>query len=554
MIGVPTVSALRRRHLGAPDSLRATLRRLADDAALPRVTRREYARALATMEPPEPERPGVVPFVVVVPGTTEGVVYRAVAADGWRADLSPVPPDLAGRVRRFVEAALPELTFAGLHLHVTGPAPGDGWDGRSCELALAAAAVSWATQRPAAHGAVATGALGEGQRVVAVGHLPSKAAVVARDLPEGLLVAPTVAEAAFFDLLDAIVPGWHVAAAAIRASSAGRRAREAQEALEARRHAAALELATRAEVDAGDDAATRARAAWVRGSALLHLGRADEGLEALDAARVRLPAWEEHAEDPAEDLTAEELEAHTLVALLDTGRVRAAWLRGQAALERLRRTETRTRRWRWVALQVAGSTHRAALALGDLAGATDLLQAWNLGRALLVDQRARALGDLAEVHRRGGRLPEARRFVAEARGALVEAHDPGHATARYLALFDARIDADLRRPTPPARPAGPVWPELGFRLLATRAGVEDLGTLHGLAEVRASFALQWVVAAEVVWHALHDGPGAAVLEASRRDLARWTVDDTDLAELVRRLADDPAREDLQELRRRSPYG
>lgn len=552
MIGAPTVAVLRRRYHGAPDSLRASLRLLAEDGALPRVSRREYRRALGALEPPAAVRVGVVPFVVVVPGTSEGCVYRAVATDGWRADLSAVPADLGRRVRAWLEASFPAVPFVGVHLHVSGPPPGDGWDGRSCELALAAAALSWAVGAEVQHDRVASGALGEAGQLVEVGHLPSKVAVIAHDLPGSQLATPQ--GSAVEPVFDQLLPGWQQAIARVALRGASRRAAEAQEALEARLFPRALELADRLLAEAPEDPSVRGRASWVRGAALLHLGRAEEGLVALEAARAALPGWEDHAEDPAEDLVSEELEAFTLVALVDTGHVAQALALGQHTLGRLTQVESRSRRWRSVALQVAGSTHRAALACGDLALATDLLLSWNLGAALLLDQRARALGDLAEVHRRGGRLPEARRFVEEARGALVEAHDPGGATARYLSLFDARLDADLRRPTPPARPAGPLWPELGFRLLATRAGLEDLSALHGLPEVRASLPLQWVVASEAAWHALHDGPGRAVLAAVRADLATWEVDEPDLQALLRRLAEEPTREDLQELRRRAPYG
>ncbi len=546
----PTVAELRRVLHGAPDTLRSRLRELADLPSLPRISRREYARALAAVEPPGLPQAGVVPFVVVAPGSGTGRVYRAIATDGSRPDLTPVPRALDEAVTTWLSATFPEVGFAGLHLHVSGPPPGAVWDGRSCELALAVAGLSWALRLPLAPDVALSGCLGVPGSIEPANHAADKQDVLHRDLPSARLVE---ADLALQALLSAVLPGWEEARSQHADAQPERWAREASDALTRRALDQALQLADRA-LSAAADPATHARAAWVRGSTLLHLGRTPEGLATLESARTLLPSWESHADDPAEDLVQEELEAYVIVALLDAGRPRAAYELGTTTLTRLDRSSTRGRRWRSVALQVAGSTHRAAIALGALGDALRLLQTWNLGVARLHDQLARALGDLAEVHRRAGRLPDARQALTEARASLPDAQDHGGATARFLTLFEARIDADQLRPFAPPRSGGPIWPELGFRLLATRSGDESLTELYALPAVRQSPVLQSVVASEAAWHVLHDLPSGAVFEAVRHDLAQASCDDNSLTALWQRLVESPQRDDLVELRRRAPYG
>lgn len=545
---------LHRRYAGAPESLARALRTALVDPELPRVTRKELARTLDDRPPAPSPTVGVVAFPVVAPGTDWGCVYRAFATDSPRHDLTPVPAELGDAVRTWLDTTLPRVGFAGLHLSLSGPPPGDAWSGRSCEAALAAAALSWALGVAPAD-VVVTGALGAPGAVTAVDHVDDKAALVRADRPSATLVHAGDADAD--TLWDAVLPGWRAARDHVARRSLLARARAAREALEAHDHARAADLAARVLAEDPDDDAVRARALWSRGAVHLHHGRADAGLADLDAAIACLPAWTDHADDPAEDLVAEELVAWSLVARIDTGRVREAWTLGTATLAALDGVARRGRRWRWVALQVAGSTHRAALALGDVVGAHVLLRDWALGRAVLADQRARSLGDHGEVRRRGGDVHGASIALHEARAALPDA-GPGRAvTARFLDLLAARIDADATRPTPPARPDDPVWPGLAFALLACRraaAARSELAALHALPAVRGSLPLQWVVGAEVAWHVLHGGAGKGLVDGLRRDVAGWQVDDPELAALLARLADRPEAVDLQAFRTRSPYG
>ncbi|MCB9664548.1 MAG: hypothetical protein H6732_10555 [Alphaproteobacteria bacterium] len=542
-----TLATLRRRHDGAPESLVAALRRAATEAPL-RATRRELLAA-ADAVLPGPHGVGVVLFPAVSADGHTGCLYRVIASDGPRGDLASVPSDLVARVLAVLGARLPDLPLHGLRLHLSGPLPGEAWSGSSCELAVLLAAVSWALRIPPPPATAVTGRLGTEGTVRAVGHLREKAERVAADLPGGRLIAP--GDAALEVALDAALPGWRSALERRAALGWSARVREAQGALFTGSHDRARALADEVLDRAPGDAATRARAAWIAGAARLHLGEGAAGLALLQQARAALPAWEAHVSDPPEDLAVEELEAWVLVALVDAGQAATALARGQTTLGALDRVARRTRRWRWVALQVAGSTHRAAVSTGDLTRAATLLQTWSLDRAMLVDQRARALGDLAEVRRREGRPADARGLIEEARAALPDAA-ARELTARFLDLFEARLDAEAGIPPAPADPEGAVWPELGFHLLATRTTPADLPGLLAHPAVAHSAALRGVVASELAWHLLHGGQDAPLHVALAGVLDDG--DDPGRNALHARLRTAPTAADLAALRARAPYG
>lgn len=537
-----TVDALRRRWLGAPERLGRALRDAAGEPGIPRATRRELERALARVEP-APRGRGTVPFVVVVPGGEDGAVLRVVATDLPRGDLTPLPPPRQDRVRAWLAATFPDLAFDGLRLHVTGPGPGpDTWQGTSWEAAAACAAVSVVLGIVPDPGVVVTGALGDTGALSAVAHLDAKRPIAA---DVGTLHH---AEGPIAATLDRVLPGW--AAARAQAASRGHaaRARAAWGALQAGDHVGAAREAARA-TDA-QDVATRARVAWVLGALALHGGDAEAGRAHLERAAALVPSWHDHPDDPPDDLCREEIAAYRAIALLDAGHAAEAHALGIATLATLDPPRPH-RRHRWVRLQVAGSTHRAAIALDRLDEAERLLRDVVLGDAALVDQRARGLGDLAEVARRRGDAATASALLDAADEALAQADD-ARRTARFLALFRARLDAETGRAVPPPPPGGPLWPDLGLRFLATRHGAEDLRELLALPAVRGSLALRSVAAGEIAWHALHDGPGAALADR----LADWIAPTGDPAvdALAPRLRQGPDADALRAVRRRTPYG
>ncbi len=540
---------LRRRTLGAPDTLRAALRRLAEDPTAPRLTRKEAERALAQVEV-SPRGVGVVPFAIV-DGEGDGAVLFAVATEGPRPDLFPAPRAQVDRVRAWLAATWPTLPFAGLHLHVSAP-EGARWSGRSCELALALAALSCELKRAPDPHVVVTGAVGAPGQAEAVLHVEAKRAIVGRDRPDDALFAP--GDATLAPLLDAVLPGATAAISARPRRHAGADARRALDALLSGKHDLAGELASRAVAADVSDAPTIARARWVEGALALHAGHVERGLASLHAAAAALPAWVDHTHDMADALTAEELDAYLIVALIDAGRTRAGATHAAEVLARLERVADRSRRWRAVTLQVAGSAHRAAVTRGALHEAADLLTGWSLDRAALVDQRARALGDLAEVARRAGDRRTAERHLDDAMDALADAPDDGGRTHAFLELFRARLHAEDGVEIPAARGDLPRWPALAFHLLRTRRGGADLRALHVDPVVRSSAPLRGVVMAEIAWHALHDGPFASMRAELQTDAAAHLTDDPQAAALFARVAAGATDDDLRELRRRAPYG
>lgn len=547
----PTPGRLLAPWLGAPERQRRALEEALGRPDLPRASRRELTRALDRLRP-APSGLGVVPFPAVVPGTRDGAVYRVVAATAARGDLARVPDAVVQRVRAALQAALPALDPSGVVLHVSGPAPDGGrWSGRSVELALTAAVASWALGVPPRDDVVVTGAV-EGGRVTPVAFLDDKRALVARDLPGARLAHPVgPLEAA----LDAVLrDGWRDALVLQSAVTPARRARVALEAARGREDARALAEAEAALAGADGDPAIVAQARWARAMVHLHAGRAHDADADLDAVAAALPAWAEHADTPPAGLAREELVAHAIVAWIDQGRLAAALARAKATVAQLDGLPERPERVRFVTLSVAGSGHRAAIALGDLDLAASLLLDHGAGRSRLHHQLARVLGDLAEVRRRQGRPDAARALLEAARRALPDAApDQRDLTARFVDLFEARLDVDAGRPAPAPPADTPPWPRLGFELLAARRSADPAAALGRWAQdpwVRSSLPLRWLLA-EAAAAAVVEGHDAA--RGLLYDVGRWSVDDPDLAAHLQAVSARPDEDDLRAFRARCPY-
>ncbi len=225
-------------------------------------------------------------------------------------------------------------------------------------------------------------------------------------------------------------------------SSAYALASDAWRAYQDRNYSEAARLAELAIHKAPEERAL-ARAWWVRGACALHNARTDAAATDLSQGRMLLqkPLGEEDAPSAWEE---EELLAYLLIAALDQGR--PEWLRAdlEEALSRLNAVSSRDVRWREVTLQVAGSLHRIELLAGNLDRAEQLLRDVCLGSARVRHEKARSLGDLAEVLRRKGDLDEARRCIQQARAALRDAPDGQRAaTARFLSLYALRCGEDF---------------------------------------------------------------------------------------------------------------
>ena len=508
---------LERRYAGAPESLRRALGEASSDAALPRLTRRELGAAAEAVVLPASSVVGQIRFPAVVPGGDDGCIYLAVASEVVRSDLTPVPLDLAQRVQRFAAETWPRLSTRGLRLYLSGPGPGSRWSGRSCELALTVALLSAAVGVRPRPWVVLTGTVEGKGDCGPVDAMPEKEALVARDVPRGHLIdgGRPLDEV----LSTALEPGWREAIHPEGERTARRMARRARAALDEHRYEEAERVAAEVlAMQAGVSA--RAIAWWVRGAVALHEGRADDGLAALDAVLALLPAWADAETSPPEAWAREEIVAWFLVGLMDAGRVRAALQRGEATIASMGSPARRDARWRNVMVQLAGSTARAAVAAGEFGVARRLLTEVCLGRAGVDQQRARCLGDLAEVHRKSGDLNAAKACLVEAREALLDMPVAGRPrTAVFLDLYEARIGGPVRR-------LDGIWPGRGFAVLeAERAG--DVDTLLALThQSAASFALSWVCVAAV------SRVSDSVPRALRELLATWQVDDARLAELT----------------------
>lgn len=364
------------------------------------------------------------------------------------------------------------LTGAGLDLRfqVSGEsAAALAIEGDSWQLAAALAVISERLGVVAKVPLVASGALGDGAgQVLPVARVADKRAVV--DVEVGAAAAAGDAEPALVvgvaqDLRPVLGElfgdDWHArlavalgvapaasgAAAGDTASALSRAAIKAWRGWFGQRNAMAagaeceraLGLAEQA-LAAGVAGVHRVQALWVAGACRLHRGesaRAAELFDEVDAALMTTPTGQVPA------FVRAELAAYRGIALVDGGRPNEAVALLEPVLESLdrvagERPELADRRFVEVRLQVAGTLQRAVAFAGDLGRARELLLA-SLA-SCPEEQRARTLGDLAEVERRAGELDAARTALAAATDALEAIDDErGRAfTARFLGVYAAR--------------------------------------------------------------------------------------------------------------------
>lgn len=358
-------------------------------------------------------------------------------------------------------------------------------NGRSMELAAAAARVSAILGRRGTRVVVASGCLGLGPgSVSAVDAIEAKARVVSREAPEVVPALVGVAQD-----VDPWFRVWFGEDWLRRLCEQLDHPPDVQVAM-ARRHYEARNYveaasAARAALLCGVEGVDRGLALWVSGACHLHMAdprAADE----LDRAREVLGGAAAHE---VARWTLQEFDAQFGVRLVDEGRPKEASRILEAALSVLLDVQAseRDKRWSEVVVQVAGSLHRARVLGGDLEGAREVLMTSSLPSAPPAE-RARVFMDLAEVDRRSGRAEQARRRLGEAR-ASVRLVPPGPArlaTDRFLRVYEAR--AGLAAPDEPVVAPDPrAWPQpaaVAERLLAE----DDAGALDAWAEAYAEQA------------------------------------------------------------------
>jgi tetratricopeptide (TPR) repeat protein len=374
--------------------------------------------------------------------------------------------DLA-RVLGFVQAfggasqAVPGNSLKVSFGDLDGMVLGDSW-----QLAAAGAIVSRLLGEPPRQPIVASGAVRADGTLEAIDELEAKRAILAQEAPgvDAVIVDQAGSATAAFEMWF----GKDVAARLCRVlgHNPSALARQAVDHLRRDERPAAQRLAEEA-LRLGVEGLARADALWVSGATKLHEARVDEALSLLAEARAEYDKLGT-SRGKASRFAAEEIEAFLGIALLDAGRpVEGATLLG-AALGRLDLVDTdhRDHRWDVVRLQVAGSLARTALSLGRLDEARTLLET-SLEVSYVPEERARTLGDLAEIERRDGNLEAARSVLAQAREALAEIAwaEARNRTSRFLRLFEVRAEVESAN-YPVERPSLSDWPQLAETLEA----------------------------------------------------------------------------------------
>jgi tetratricopeptide (TPR) repeat protein len=453
--------------------------------------RKEIAERLAAIPTCTvgPDTGGIwAPFAQVGAGAwPTGALVQVVATRLPAPGSKPVPPplvtrawawlcDLAGAHDQPVPASVCYLDPPPM-LELSGDSPG---------LAVAAALLAHVLDRAPRRAVVASAALPE-ERVTApivraVDLRPEKATVYALEAPD----VPFVLAAARMDVTDNLAAWfgdtWRADLARTLGTNAWRLANDAWKSYRARSYDVAEREAEQAIALGGPERSLGY--AWlVRGACRLHRAETGPALEDLLEAERRLSALHDEGEDPPDPWELEEVQAFIGVALLDAGRPQDAIARLEPALARLRAERRRDRTWRFVALQVAGTLHRARVLAGDLEGARRALEEVSLGEARLQAEAARCLGDLAEVLRRTGDPEGARQRLDEAVEALASAESGARPhTRRFLDLYRAR--AGLAAPTAAIEaPNWLKWPqpaEVLEALLARQGDLDAWITAHVL--------------------------------------------------------------------------
>ena len=216
---------------------------------------------------------------------------------------------------------------------------------------------------------------------------------------------------------------------------------------------------------AGVQGVHRGLARWICGANALHRGETVDAWFALEEASNWLFAAQ-HKEG-ADPLALARVQASVGIALLDAGMA-------ERAVEVLQDTRgglldcdgfvRALEPWRVSMVHVSGSLSRALLVAGDPDGALAVLTEGPSAVGLVAREAARTWGDIAEIHRRCGRLEEAQAALSEAWKRLPDVQDGERAlTRRFLELY--RVRAGLSEPPDVLEPATRwPWPDLGFTL------------------------------------------------------------------------------------------
>jgi|GEM_PF-3025306 len=529
-------------HARAPGAVRAELLRLARVVAAGSLAlAMDFASQAARVEIPRlGTELGAGMFVVVSEGMDAPGFLMRVAAAGLAGGVPAGALGIGDAALEAVAAWVARLVGArgldeaiDLRFAVAGDtAQALALDGDSWQLAAALAVISERLGQAQRIPIVASGRLGTGiGEVLPVGLVAAKRAVIALEAGDVTGASALVVDAqrdVRATLADLFGADWQPRLAVALGVASQAHARAAMQAwrrwfgrrntLEAAADCERALTSAEQALAAGVTGVHRSEALWVAGACRLHRGESAlaAGLfadveAALATARV--------GDVPA--LVREELCAYRGIALVDHGRPSEAVALLDGVLERLdrvaqERPEAADRRFHEVRLQVAGTLQRAVAFTGDLARARALLAAsLEVGTP---SERARSLGDLAEVARRAGDLEAARTALVEAQEALDDVATAGMRalTERFLAVYSARSGVDPRlMAIASAPPDWKAWPQPLEVLEALVAGpeaelvawVED----NVLAQASAVSTIHLLVVLGAVARAAAEGLSAALL-------------------------------------------
>lgn len=424
-------------------------------------------------------------------------------------------------------------------------------DGGSPGFAVAVALITWLLERAPRVAVVVSATVTDATRGALVGEVDyrdEKGRVCALEAAGvDSLVAEREVDVAS-RLAEWFGTTWRRDLARALGSSALSLAMDAWSAYRAGRHAEAEPLAVRA-IEIDGDERNLAYAWLVRGACRLHRGQTVDALADLTEAERRLLREHAPGEEPPDPWEHEELDAFLGIALVDEGRPSEAVKRLEGALDRLLRAPNRDRRWRLVTLQAAGTLHRARVFAGDLEGARDVLERVALDVASLRAERARCLGDLAEVCRRLGDRAAAQEHLINAERGLIDAESGARPrTGRFHRLYRARAKLDPAAWLVDA-PNWSDWPQPAEILEMLLAPGEDLDAwmlAHGLQNAEGDI-IRSVVYLGAAARRGGPVPDWAVTLANR--LAELPGIEDGVAELARGVRDGR----LEEFARRTPY-
>lgn len=383
-----------------------------------------------------------------------GVAWFPLAASAWpyggiatvHARLGGQPTELGHNVAKWLATTLPVATCPALALEASRRA-GVDIEGASLEMAALIATVSHLLHEAPRAVPLVSGRLGaEAGKLDAIGHVPVKRKTVARELGHDTAPQHYVEENGV-DAEKALVPyfgdGW---------------TERLRKRLELPAHQAVQrgwDLYRNGDRDAGEallppegspalaeDPRARLLAAWLRAAMAVH--RADP-----DALRRYADIESIVGRDrPLGANLVRELDAFIGIAEIDAGCPSQARVRLEAARDKLLRAAPDPEfapdpSWAWAYVSVQGSLHRACVVCGDYRAAREALEASLKVSTYLPGERARILGDLADVHRRQGDLDGAGRNLAEARVALDATNaESRERTAAYQRVFRRRAGMD----------------------------------------------------------------------------------------------------------------